>query len=178
LGEVHPALKGNGWLEKRFVKAREVASPPTPALYFALLTYPIGVRACEDLIARLKMPGTVSRVIRDTSRLRGQMPLLGAPDLPPSAICESLQGYSPTSVLACAIVADSALVQERLDLYLTRWRHVRTALDGSALQKLGVRSGPRLGEMLKALQGAKLDGKAKTREDETELVQRWLSQGG
>ncbi len=177
LGEVHPALKGNGWLEKRFVKAREVASPPTPTLYFALLTYPIGVRDCEDLIARLKMPGTVSRVILDTARLRGQMPLLDAPDLPPSAICGSLQEYSPTSVLACAIVADSALFQERMDLYLTRWRHVRTALDGSALQKLGVPSGPRLGRMLKALYRAKLDGKIGTREDETELVQRWLSQG-
>ncbi len=177
LGEVHPALKGNGWLEKRFVKAREVASPPTPALYLALLTYPIGVRDCEDLIARLKMPGTVSRVIRDTARLREQMPSLDGPDLPPSAVYELLQEYSPTSILACAIAADSALVQERLDLYLTRWRHVRTALDGSALQKLGVPSGPRLGRMLKALHRAKLDGKISTREDETELVQRWLSQG-
>jgi len=177
LGEVHPALKSNGRLRKIFEKAREVASPPTPALYFALLTYPIGVRDCEDLIARLKMPGTVSRVILDTARLRGQMPLLDAADLPPSAICESLQEYSPTSVQACAIAADSALIQERLDLYLTRWRHVRTALDGSALQKLGVPSGPRLGRTLKALHRAKLDGKISTREDETELVQRWLSQG-
>jgi len=105
------------------------------------------------------------------------MPLLDAADLPPSAICESLQEYSPTSVQACAIAADSALIQERLDLYLTRWRHVRTALDGSALQKLGVPSGPRLGRTLKALHRAKLDGKISTREDETELVQRWLSQG-
>ena len=177
LGEVHPALKSNGRLRKTFEKAREVASPPTPALYFALLTYPIGVRDCEDLIARLKMPGTVSRVILDTARLREQMPLLDAADLPPSAICESLQEYSPTSVQACAIAADSALIQERLDLYLTRWRHVRTALDGSALQKLGVPSGPRLGRTLKALHRAKLDGKISTREDETELVQRWLSQG-
>ena len=103
--------------------------------------------------------------------------MLDAADLPPSAICESLREYSPTSVQACAIAADSALIQERLDLYLTRWRHVRTALDGSALQKLGVPSGPRLGRMLKALHRAKLDGKISTREDETELVQRWLSQG-
>jgi tRNA nucleotidyltransferase (CCA-adding enzyme) len=103
--------------------------------------------------------------------------LLDSPDRPPSAVYGLLREYSPTSVLACAIATDSALVQERLNLYLTRWRHVRTALDGNALQKLGVLSGPRLGEMLKALQDAKLDGKIETREDETELVQRWLSQG-
>ena len=113
----------------------------------------------------------------DTARLWEQMPSLDAANLPPSAICELLQEYSPMSIMACAIATDSALIQERLNLYLTRWRHVRTALDGSALQKLGVPSGPKLGELLKALQEAKLDGKIESREDETELVQRWLSQG-
>jgi tRNA nucleotidyltransferase (CCA-adding enzyme) len=68
------------------------------------------------------------------------------------------------------------LVRERLNLHLTRWRHVRTSLDGDALQKLGVPSGPRLGEILRALHDAKLDGKIKSQDDETELVKRWLSQ--
>ena len=177
LREVHPALKGDGWLQKKFEKAREVASSPSPALCFALLTYRFSEPECKDFVASLKMPGTVSRVIRDTARLRERMPSLDAPDLPPSGVYGLLQEYSPTSILACAIAAESALVQERLNLYLTRWRHVRTALDGDALQKLGIPSGPRLGEMLKALQDAKLDGKISSQEDETELVQRWLSQG-
>ena len=176
LAEIHPVLKGDGWLQKRFEKARD-ASPPSLALYFALLTYRFGLPECEDFIARLKMPGTVSRVILDAARLRERMLSLDAANLPPSAICELLQEYSPMSIMACAIATDSALIQERLNLYLTRWRHVRTALDGSALQKLGVPSGPKLGELLKALQEAKLDGKIESREDETELVQRWLSQG-
>ena len=177
LGEMHPALKGNGWLKKRFEKAREVASVPPPALYFALLTYSLGVKECEDFIARLRMPRAVSRVIMDTARLRERMPSLDSPDLPPSAACGLLRECSPTSIMACAIASDSALVQERLHLYLNRWRHVRTLLDGNALQKLGVPSGPRLGEMLEALHEAKLDGKIRGKEDETELVQRWLSQG-
>ncbi len=176
LGEVHPALKGDGWLKKMFEKARESASPPSPALYFALLTYRFNEPECEDFTAALKMPGTVSRVILDTARLRERLPSLDAPDLPPSGVSELLQEYSPTSILACAIAADSAMVQERLNLYLTRWRHVRTALDGNALQKLGVPSGPKLGEMLKALHAAKLDGKISGKEDEVELVQRRLSQ--
>jgi len=176
LGEMHPALKGNGWLKKKFEKAREVTSVPPPALYFALLTYSLGVKECEDFIARLRMPRAVSRVILDTARLRERVLSLDSPDLPPSAACGLLQEYSPTSVMACAIASDSALVQERLHLYLDRWRHVRTSLDGNALQKLGVPSGPRLGEILKALHEAKLDGKTRSKEDETELVRCWLSQ--
>jgi tRNA nucleotidyltransferase (CCA-adding enzyme) len=177
LGEMHPALKGNGWLKKKFEKACEVTSVPPPALYFALLTYSLGVKECEDFIARLRMPRAVSRAILDTARLRERVLSLDSPDLPPSAACGLLQEYSPTSVMACAIASDSALVQERLHLYLDRWRHVRTSLDGNALQKLGVPSGPRLGEMLKALHEAKLDGKTRSKEDETELVRRWLSPG-
>jgi tRNA nucleotidyltransferase (CCA-adding enzyme) len=177
LKEVHPSLKGDGRLKKDFEKAREIASPPSSALYFALLTYLLGLKECEDFVARLKMPGAVSRVILDTARLRERMPSLDSPDLPPSAIYELLRECSPTSVLACAVASDSALIRERLHLYLNRWRHVRTSLDGNSLQKLGVPSGPRLGEMLKALHEAKLDGKIRSQEDETELVQHWLSQG-
>jgi tRNA nucleotidyltransferase (CCA-adding enzyme) len=177
LGEVHPALEGNGWLKKKFENAREAASPPSPALLFALLTYSLGLKECEDFVARLKMPGAVSRVILDTARLRERMPSLDSPDLPPSAAHGLLREYSPTSVLACAVASDSTLVQERLHLYLNRWRHVRTSLDGDALRKLGIPSGPRLGEMLNALQEAKLDSKIESQEDEIELVQRWLSQG-
>jgi len=177
LGEVHPALKGDGRLKKMFEKAREATSPPSPALYFALMTNSFSIKECEDFIARLKMPRAVSRVILDTARLRERMPSLDSPDLPPSAVYGLLREYSPTSAVACAIASDSALVQERLHLYLNRWRHVRTALDGDALQKLGVRSGPKLGEMLKALHEAKLDGKIGSIKDETELVRRWLSQG-
>ena len=177
LGEVHPALKGDGWLRENFGKAREATSPPSLALYFALMTMSFSIKECEDFIARLKMPKAVSRVILDTARLRERMPSLDSPDLPPSAVYGLLRVYSPTSVMACAIAADSALVQERLHLYLNRWRHVRMALDGDALQELGVRSGPKLGEMLKALHEAKLDGKIGSIKDETELVRRWLSQG-
>jgi len=177
LVEIHPALRGNGWLQKMFEKAREMTSGLPPALCYALMTHSFSLPDCEDFVARLRMPGAVSRVILDAARLRERMPSLDSPNLPPSAVCGLLQEYSPTSILVCAIASDSALVQERLHLYLNRWRHVRTTLDGNALLKLGVPSGPRLGEMLKALQEAKVDGKIRSKEDEIELVQRWLSQG-
>ena len=160
-----------------FEKAREVASPPSLSLSFAVLTYRFSKQECDDFMARLKMPNAVSRVIWDTARLRERLPSLESPSVLPSTVHGLLRQYCLTSVQACAIAADSALVRERLGMYLTRWRHVRTALDGDALQKLGVRSGPEMGEMLKSLQDAKLDGRIDSREDEVELVQRWLSHG-
>jgi tRNA nucleotidyltransferase (CCA-adding enzyme) len=177
LAGIHPALKADDWLETNFEKARQSTSAPSLSLFLALMTYRFSLPECEDFTNSLKTPGTVSRVIRDTALLREQIPSLDRPDLPTSAICALLREYPPTPILACAIAADSALVHERLTLYLTRWRYVRTALGGDALRRLGVPLGPRVGQMLKALHEAKLDGKVDSREQEIELVQRWLSGG-
>ena len=177
LARVHPALKADGHLESLFVKAREAAPGAAPDLYYALVTSRAPLPDCRDLTTRLKMPASVSRAIMDGARLRELTPSLEEPGLAPSAVCRLLRDFSPASILAGAIAADSALVRERLDLYLTRWRHVRTTLDGDALLKMGVPSGRRLGRTLQALQDARLDGKIESRQDEIGLVQRWLSRG-
>jgi len=57
-------------------------------------------------------------------------------------------------------------------------RYVKISLDGEYLKQMGIPPGLRLGEILRALHDAKLDQIVKTREEEEELVHRWLSQGG
>jgi tRNA nucleotidyltransferase (CCA-adding enzyme) len=177
LAQIHPSLKVDGRIESLFEQARQAAPAPALALGYALMTRSLSVGEAEDFTARLRTPRAVSATILDGARLRERMPSLAEPGLAPSAVCELLRECSPASVLAGAIAADSALVRERLDLYQTRWRHVRTALDGADLLKMGVPPGPRLGRALKALQDARLDGKIESREDEIGLVQRWLSGG-
>jgi tRNA nucleotidyltransferase (CCA-adding enzyme) len=177
LAQIHPSLTVDGRLESMFEQARQVAPAPATALGYALMTRSLSVGESEDFTARLRTPRAVSSAILDSARLRERMPSLDEPGLAPSAVCELLRECSPASILAGAIGADSALVRERLDLYRTRWRHVRTALDGADLLKMGVPSGRRLGLTLKALHDARLDGKIESREDEIALVQRWLPRG-
>ena len=176
LDKVHPSLKGDGWLKDKFQQARSIAHPTPLALYFALLTYPLSQGKAEDFVARLKMPGLTARAIRDTLHLKSKLPSLAGPGLSPSAVYRLLQEYSPTSILACTIASDSALVQQQLHLYLNNWRHVKTSLDGVALQQMGIPQGPQLGQMLRLLHEAKLDGRVNTREQEIDLVQLWLAQ--
>ena len=177
LSLVHPALEAWDGFEQMFREAREAAPGAAPALYYALMTSRSPQPECRDFVIRLKTPAAVSRAILDGARLRELKPSLEEPGLAPSAVCHLLRDFSPAAILAGAIAADSALVRERLDLYQTQWRHVRTALDGDALLKMGVPSGRRLGRTLKALQDARLDGKIESRQDEIDLVQRWLSRG-
>ena len=177
LQEIHPSLKGDGWLKEKFPQARSVAHPPPLGLYFSLLVYHLSQKEGEDFIARLRIPGATARAIRDSLRLKENLLPLTSPDLSPSATYRLLQDYSPTSILACAIASDSSLLHQRLHLYLNKLRYIKTSLNGKALQQLGIPPGPRLGEILRLLHKAKLDQKVKTREEEMELVRLWLSQG-
>jgi tRNA nucleotidyltransferase (CCA-adding enzyme) len=173
---VHPSLEADGWLSDKYEMARSV-SPPSTTLSLALLTYRLGGDEIEDLIARLRIPGRAAAVIRDTCRLKADLPSLEDPGLPPSSIHRLLRGRSPTSVLACALASDSITVRDRLRLYLDRWRYVKTSLNGQALQQMGMSPGPLLGDMLGALLQAKLDGRVKTREDEVQFVRLRLAEG-
>lgn len=176
LKEIHPSFNGNGWLEERFQQARSAARPPSAALYFSLLVYHFSQDKGEQLIARLKIPGAVARAMRDTIRLKENLPALAVAQLPSSAIYRLLQDYSPSSILANALASDSPLICQRLHLYLNKLRYVKTSLNGEALQKIGLQPGPRLGAMLRALHEAKLDQRVKTRKEEEELVRRWLGE--
>jgi len=178
LQEIHPPLKGDGWVKEKFPQARSVTYPPPLGLYFSLLVYHLSQKEGEDFIARLRIPRVTARAIRDSLRLKENLPPLTSPDLSPSATYRLLQDYSPTSILACAIASDSSLLHQRLHLYLNKLRYIKTSLNGKALQQLGIPPGPRLGEILRLLHEARLDQKVKTREEEVELVRLWLPQGG
>ena len=65
--------------------------------------------------------------------------------------------------------------RNRLRDYLDKLRHVRTLLTGDDLLALGVAQGPLVGELLRELLDARLDGLVASRGDEEALVRRRLS---
>ena len=176
LQKLHPALKGNGWLRSRFEQARRAsaAAKPSPALYLALLAYCLSQEENEDLLARLRIRGEIAKVMRQTIKLKQVLSALASPRLAPSAIYHLVQRYSPESISAAALASDSRLVRQRLKLYLTELRHIKPALSGDDLQAMGISPGRKLGQVLRALHDAKLDGKVQTREQEEDLVRELL----
>ena len=179
LPEIHPSLRGDGWLAQKFRHARHKAAP-APDLYLPILIYPLTEEESEGLIARLKIVGQKARTMRQVLRLKGDLPSLAAPRLPRSAIYRLLRRYSPEAIAACALACDSATARFRLQLYLGQLRYVKPFLDGEALKGMGIEPGPRLGRMLEGLLEARLDGKVGSRDEEEALVHRRLveSEGG
>ena len=171
LQELHPSLRGNGWLAERFGEARRKAIA-NPALYQLLLVYHLSGEDIERLIARLKIVGELGRNMRKLPRLKGDFTALADLALPPSSIYRLLKRYPTAAIAACALASDSPIIRSYLERYLDHLRYVKTFLDGEDLIRLGVKPGPRLGMVLETLREARLDGLVSTREEEEALVRQ------
>jgi tRNA nucleotidyltransferase (CCA-adding enzyme) len=177
LPRISPFLKGDGWIAEKFDKARRLKKPTQlPSLYFCLLIYSFSERGIEQFLARLNISAKLSRAMRDTLHLKTSLPLLDKPSLKPSEIYYLLREYEPLAIQANAIASDekegtsSLIVHRSLQLFLTKLRYVRTALNGEELKRLGISAGPEMGQVLQILHKAKLDGEVRTRADEKKLA--------
>lgn len=179
LRHLHPALEGNGWLGEHFDRAREASggSKPEVNLYLVLLAWRLDDEALKSFVERLKFGAEAARVLKDIPALKRALPGLTAPELKPSGVYYLLERHRPETIRAAVLVTDSALVRQRLELYLSTLRFVETSLSGNDLKKMGVAEGKRMGALLKALKEAKLNGEVKTREAERKLVRKWLAKG-
>ena len=173
LSKLHPRLKGNGWLAKRFQAARQFNQPESTSMasYLTLLTYPLTASEIENLISYLHLPKPLAQTLRDSASLKAKLKLLAKPDLRPSRVHELLHGYSTTAIAANSLATDSPVVHQHIQLFLTRLRYVKPATTGEDLKKLGVPAGPRIKEILQKLLEARLDRRIKSKKEEEELVE-------
>ncbi len=178
LPALHPALRADPWLVDRFAEARAVAGDgdeaPPPALYLALLTYPLTSAEVEEVIDRLHLPKPMTRTLRDSHRLKTELRKLGTTSLMPSDVHQMLSGYSPEVITAARLVASLPMAKRWLRVYDDELRHVKAKLTGDDLAKMGVTAGKPVGKVLSQLLAARLDGQLTTRKDEEALVRRLL----
>ncbi len=173
LDRLHPSLKGDDWLAEKYDLARRECLPdgvPNPLLYLALLVYRLTASETDSLISTLHLPRTTAQTLRDTMSIKEKISDLSLHGLAPSLIYEWLHGYCFTALNAVRLAAGNANAKEHVELYLNVLRHVKPALSGNALKKLGIPEGPRIKEALLALREARLDGKIDNKKGEEAMV--------
>lgn len=175
LKRLHPSLKGNGWLSKIFIKARQAAMRTSlSTLYLCLLIYNLTEKENEEFISRLNFPKNSSQAMRQTLQLKAQVHNLANPKLKPSDIHQLLRGYSTSAIQTNSLATESSTVNQHLQLYLTKSRYLKPLLKGDDLKKIGVPAGPKVGEVLDMLHRARLNGEVRTQKEEESLVHSWL----
>jgi tRNA nucleotidyltransferase (CCA-adding enzyme) len=173
LRQIDRSLKSNKWLEGRFAEARR-RYISSPAVYFALLSYDLGRDNAEAISERLNLSGDWKRIVLGVAKINDDIHKLANPAISPSTVYRFLKRYPVEAVSACFLSDESQIVRSQIERYLKELQYIQIRLNGNELKRMGVETGPRLGRILKALQDAKLDGLADTREDEETFVRDWL----
>lgn len=168
LGAIHPSLGAS-----HLPDAADTAV--SPMTWLSALVWPLSLDHGAALCARLNAPSEWARVIVDTARVRGAVPELRGPDdddPKPSRVCALLDGLAPDA-LRGAILMVGGDAAERITRYLSEWWSVAPRLRGNDLLALGVPAGPSVGEALRELRRARLDGETTSAQDEETVARRW-----
>ena len=175
LQAIHPTLSFDGSRAEAFGKLREIHATPSRTIYLALLAWGASRSEATALATRLALNKRETEAVRAVAPVRALERDLSA-EVRPSRAVELLSPFPSAAVWALAAAGqESARVQATR--YLHRWRYVKPLLDGHALQALGAIPGPQLGQTLRRLKAAKLDGEVRSRRDEERLARELLRTG-
>ena len=170
LQALHPAL---GWSAAQTAhvlaaRAAAFADAPFEQLLLGVLLAPLDPDVRRALLGHFAPPSEVMRLLHDLELVQ-HLPQLSAPQLANSALDRLLSGIGAPALRTMQLTL-AAPAAARIGLYLDHLRPVATALNGDDLLQLGIKAGPQIGQILRGLRAAKLDGLTPTREDEVAWV--------
>ena len=141
---------------------------------WCILAWRVARTGVGELVGRLNLPRRLSGPMEDCERLYAAEGRLDQDGLAPSSVYDILRQMSTASVIAGSLLLDGPVARAHVHIYLTKLRHVRTALNGESLLEMGFENGPEIGQMLDALRDARLDGVISTRSEEVALAEQLL----
>jgi len=172
LAALRPPLSFSKRQETAFARLRVLREEPPVTACLALLAWGLRSPEAAALASRLSLTRREAEAVRAVPEAKALLPALSE-DVPPSRVVDLLSPLPPPAVWALAAAAEGPPADRALH-YLRRWRYLKPALDGHALVALGAPPGPRLGELMRRLKAAKLDGEVRTRHDEERLTRTLL----
>jgi len=172
LAAIHPALSDSRPLA---ILAGEGGLAPSD--FLAALAMPLSAADGDGVSSRLNLPTDWARVVRDTIALQGILPEITGPSVSPSKVCSALEKLDADAIAAAARLSLDIQLASRLRRYLDVWRLVSPVLTGDDLLAMGVPPGSNVGEVLREVNSAKLDGLVGGEDEERALVNQIISRG-
>ena len=170
LGAIHQSLSLTAGLA---VRLREASAASLPVLLGALASKASDTTR-NSLVRRLGLAPGSARTVRDIGKVGSRLDGLSGDSLRAREVYRLLEDVHAGAIEGWSLAHENAVVRRRLADYLHRMRGVTPMLDGRSIIALGVEEGPAVGEMLRALLMARLDGAVSSREDEESFVRRSL----
>jgi tRNA nucleotidyltransferase (CCA-adding enzyme) len=162
--------KSLAWWTKRFPRR----PLDRPLVYFIGLMDELGASATDAVVNRLALPGEQANKIGLAKKhVAPALRFLVRHRSPrPSEAYRVLAGLPDEGLVLLVAKARSKDIVRLVLTYVTTHQHVKPSLNGADLKALGIKPGPVYKKILDRLLEARLNGEAKTKADERELVKK------
>jgi tRNA nucleotidyltransferase (CCA-adding enzyme) len=187
LAQIHPGLTLLSQTATNFKDAEKILEDPAwgellgeiPAAfaYFALMLLPLTPTIQHEVMARLKIRRSTMDDLSAAKNLLVE--LIGLPvDPMPSQVVKIMRFYPNRVIMVTQAAAGiESSIGVIIDHYMREWRFVRPSLNGNDLLALGLKAGPKIGELLDRLLAARLNGEVSDEDGERELISQWIADG-
>jgi tRNA nucleotidyltransferase (CCA-adding enzyme) len=165
---VHPALRWNRSIQKRFEKIRGGESVSRLALAWMAWLVNYSVNEIEQMDDRLHFKATLRQAIAAASALYQELDSLSGKK--PSQVVARLEHVPLSALSAVELFAAHGEARKNLENYINIWRHVKPHTTGHTLKKLGLEPGPAYQSILLRLKNAWLDGEISSEQEEQALL--------
>lgn len=170
LSAIYPGFGFEGDVLSAFSQLCTTPSVESDMVVLALLTSSIPPHERKGLIARLDLDSRAATVVGDMETVKKVSCQIASRRMKASSIYKALYGLSKPAITAWSLLSDDPHISENLNFFLTDLKQVKTELSGAHLVSLGIPEGPKIGDILRDLLVARLDGEIASLEDEKEFV--------
>ncbi|MCH8815115.1 MAG: CCA tRNA nucleotidyltransferase [Chloroflexi bacterium] len=174
LKAIHSALTFDSDRARSLGVARLLHQRGARSAYWPLLAWSVRPREVETLASRVALRRSQTESIRAVPKVRAIESHLTKRLMRNSRIVEVVSPYPAATLLTLAAMTESSEVRDKIVRYLRRLRRLWPVLNGDDLLAMGASEGPLIGQVLKRIRVAKLDGEVSSRADETRLAERLL----
>ncbi|MQG21109.1 MAG: CCA tRNA nucleotidyltransferase [SAR202 cluster bacterium] len=167
-------LVWNDRLSKAYSSAIDLYDTNMPKwdLYLALVGFDANVNVTEGLLGDFGVTTDQSRYLIAAANFKKDVDtvVLGATNV--SSMVFALDDISLMIIMVFALYTENADIRTILENYIENLRHVRPALEARDLLSMGIKEGPQISGILRALRAKRLD-EGITEECERSLVLKW-----
>jgi len=162
------------WLEKRIALTKY-----RPWLvYLLVMIKDLPEAKQQDILARYPFDRQAMQCLRALSSVSELVNAIHAnPEIAYSELAKVLNSLEPELLIYLLLNLDNEPSFQRVIDYLNKRRELRPEITGKDLKSWGLKAGPVFQQILDALWEARLDGGVKNREDEENLVKKWIAEG-
>ncbi len=186
LAQIHPGLTLQSQMSASFRDAEKILDDPkwgeslvevpTAFAYFALMLLPLTPTIQQEVMARLKVRKSTIDDLSAAKKLLVELAGLPADPLP-SRVVKIMRFYANRVIMVTQAAAGiESSIGSIISQYIREWRYVRPSLNGNDLMELGLKAGPKVGELLDRLLAARLNGTVRDEFGERELIAQWIAE--